>query len=591
MVIKILSSEISNQIAAGEVVERPASVVKELVENSIDAGATEMEIFIENGGKRLIKVVDNGQGLSKEDLEKAPLRHATSKINSVDDLFTIQSFGFRGEALAAMSSVSDFTMISKQRSFDKAYQIKIKAGEAEALEIASHNTGTTVAIKDLFYPTPARLQYLKNEATEYKNILKEIYGFALSHFDVGFKVYKDEKLTLDYPADVDFESRVKRVLKKFHSDLIPVAQEFRGFKVSGFICVPGAGVANKNNQYLLVNNRRIEDHRLAFAVREGYVQSAGIEKHLHPVFVLKIDIDPILVDVNVHPRKLEVKFAEPGEVFMGIKQAVIKSLEVISSIEGVSRELGSFAPSFLSQTSLPPRSNNQSAFSLLKSNLSFSDRNLERNTNIDIPVDDLNESLVEAVDTNSELLVIGQVDNKYILAQGTNGVYFFDQHALHERQRFEQFWKEYKAQDIHSQDLLIPQTLTFSEEEIILLAESKKVLENLGVKLLFPTDTTIEVLAMPLLLSEEPLEQVFEKMIKFFEEDQVGQNVLDQLMRKLLEYKSCRGAVMFGDKLDRAEMEKLILDFDRTDWKLLCPHGRPNHWFIPFSDLDKKFHR
>jgi len=592
MPIEVLPAQIRDQIAAGEVVERPASVIKELVENSLDAGATHIQIEIEQGGKKLIQVRDNGQGMSELDTEKSVLRHATSKISNIDDLFAIQSFGFRGEALAAMASVSHFTIVSRQQVDDEGTEVSIKAGGQKIVNQVAAPKGTTVRVENLFYPTPARLQYLKTDDTEYRAILKEVNGFALTNPSVHFVVTKDGKQAVELPR-VEVKDRAEQILRIKGSliDLNRRTTTGRGVSITGFACAPGECVRSKNHQWLFVNGRRIEDHKLAYAAREAYVQSCGIEKHLQPVFALFIEIDPILVDVNVHPRKLEVKFAEPGDVFSAVKATVMEGLRAFSmgqnEMAGVVRSFARFkatggvptaAPSFNFQGSFGQR------HSAVKQETDSWDPGAS-------PGQALNTEPIP----HGPLTVICQLEKKYILASSEQGVWFFDQHALHERQRFEVFWQEYKeevrSKNFEIQKLLVPQRVYLSESEVSLLHEKQLELRNLGLLVQFPADNCVAVLEIPQLLENEDLKSVFERIVEYLQHGQIGENILDQIMRKILEYKACRGAVMFGDHLDMAEMEKLITDFDSTDWKLLCPHGRPNHWFVPYSDLDKRFHR
>jgi DNA mismatch repair protein MutL len=574
MSIQILPQKVADQIAAGEVVERPASVVKELVENSLDARAESVDVYIGDGGKTLIEVRDDGLGMSREDAEKCVLRHATSKIKTIDDLFSIRSFGFRGEALAAISAVSKFELITQTESDETGTSVKCSGEDEPKISDASSNIGTLIRVQDLFYTTPARLAYLKTEETEYRAIVKEITNFALSKHDVSFKLFKDGKPTLDYPATQSEQARVEQVLKSLSTDLLPVSGKLAQNELTGFVCRPGMCAKSKNHQYLFVNGRRIEDFKLNYAVREAFLQSAGIEKHLHPVFVLFLETDPLLVDVNVHPRKLEVKFSEPREIFSLIKNSVTTALQK----SGTNQAFAPRTPQFSKPTS---------ASSMSAPKLNFSDQNAGRNFN----VPSFTKETEVKPEINSPLTLIGQVENKYIVAQSGEGVFFFDQHALHERQRFETFWDEYKKKKTQVQKLLTPQIFTFTEDEISLLHENRDEIVKLGFAISFPADNEVGVSEVPAMFSEKDLEQVLQDIMKYLGEDQVGEHVQDLLMRKLLEYKACRGSVMFGDPMKPVEMQKLLNDFETTQWRNLCPHGRPNHWFIPFGELDGKFHR
>ncbi|MDH3324612.1 MAG: DNA mismatch repair endonuclease MutL [Candidatus Peregrinibacteria bacterium] len=605
MQIQILPPQVRDQIAAGEVVERPASVIKELIENSIDAGAKNIEIFIENGGKDLIRIKDDGHGMSPEDAEKSILRHATSKIKNIDDLFAIQSFGFRGEALAAISAISNFELISKISKNNFGTILKISAGENKTIEEISSNNGTDISIKNLFFPTPARLQYLKTNSTEYRQITKEIFGFALYNYEVSFKVFNNKKLSFDFPATKDPKVRTQKILKKSSDDICPVSLKTPSLKISGFISRPENCSQNRTSQFLFVNGRRIEDHRLAFAVREAFKQSAGIEHGYYPAFVLFLEIDPILVDVNVHPRKLEVKFSEPGDVFSIVKKSVSQSLEKASSIpqnnfqpqtrvgeftkytepglNSPSKKIQQTAGSFFSPTQL---------VSQKKSNKDFSERNFNRNLfdsdeNFNTPETSNNIEDQEL----GELKLIGQVARKYILAENKSGLFIFDQHALHERQRFEMFWKKFENKKIPTQKLLVPQTIKMSETEVSILNENKKDFEELGFKINFPQDDEIKITEIPNLLENENLEKLFQNFVDYFESERISEHKIKKILRKLIEYKACRGAIMFGDKLETKEMQKILEDLKHTKFKWLCAHGRPNYIFHSFDELDHKFHR
>ncbi len=627
MSIQVLPPEIANQIAAGEVVERPASVVKECVENSLDAGAKNIEIHISDGGKELIKIIDDGKGMSPEDAKKCHLRHATSKISKIDDLFTVQSFGFRGEALAAISAVSDFTLITKRAEDETGTKIQIFAGKNITESPAPANTGTTIEIRKLFYPTPARLAHLKTNATEIREISREIQAFALANPQVSFKFFKDDKLALDLPA-TDKKTRVAEILKENPDDLAEVFFKSREISISGFLIKPGKCVSNKKSQFLFVNGRRIEDYKLAYAIREAYVQSAGIEHHLHPKFAIFIEIDPILVDVNVHPRKLEVKFAEAGDVFRAVKQACVSALEKVhttpfSGFVGTGRDLSAqnsqnFAGFQPSPQTLSPRERefssngrkNYQSFGInnnahkiprnypkmSKSGLNtysntsspdlktFSTQNFERNLqntgNFPLPEE-------KNIVPTGELKLIGQISRKYIMAEAENGIWIFDQHALHERQRFEEFWKSREKLTKEIQKLLVPYVLKIEDEDWETIWQNRSELQKLG----FEFSENKEVLAVPKILVKENLDQIFAGFSQYFSENKVGETPVDRFLRKILEYKSCRGAVMFGDKMEPAEMQKLLDDFQTTQWRNLCPHGRPNHIFWSFDDLDREFHR
>ena len=587
MKIHILPQEVADQIAAGEVVERPASVVKELMENAIDAEATQIDVFIKDGGKQLIEVRDNGNGMAPEDAQKCVLRHATSKISTIDDVFAIQSFGFRGEALAAISAISDFEVTTKRAEDDTGICIKVNAGKRISSNPAPANNGTLFRVKNLFQPVPARLAHVKKSSTEMSAIRRIFESFTLTHPHIGFSLHRDETIVLDFPIGEQFD-RVAKITKEFPHDLIKIEGNFSAVKIYGWVIKPGRCSTNKKSQLLWVNGRHIDDHKLSWAIREAYHQTAGIEKHLYPKFAIWIELDPLLVDVNVHPRKTEVKFCEPGEIWSALRNTVASGLQrsersFLSEKENVAQfteaqtrhqpTLNSFqTPSF---SSVPKQNTPHFSREFFAPTKSFSELHTERSRNIE-----------ETVPTGKFQLV-GQVARKYILAEAENGLWIFDQHALHERQRFEMFWQKREKFVKEKQTLLVPHTLQIDEEQRALLLAKREILNELG----FELDKNLNVLAIPSLVTEKDLDALLADLAEWIANEQVGEHATDKLLRKMLEYKACRGSVMFGDKMQQEEMQKLLDDFETTQWRNLCPHGRPNHIFWAFEDLDREFHR
>lgn len=582
--IHVLPSEVSDQIAAGEVVERPASVVKELVENAIDAGATHVVVRIVDGGRELIEVQDNGRGMSSVDAELCVQRHATSKISSIDDLFSVQTFGFRGEALAAISSVSEFELITRSSDVDAGTRVQIDCGKKLETESAAANVGTIFRIRNLFKPTPVRLAHLKNAGTESGYVKKEIEAFALAHPSVGFEFLRDEKNVLQL-APGTFASRTAEILNEKIEQLAEVEHLGQELKITGWVVAPGHCTPSRKHQWLLVNGRRIEDSKLAWAVREAYQQSAGIEKHLHPKFVLSLTLDPLLVDVNVHPRKLEVKFSEPGDVWKSVRDTVIAALHRSLSI-GSPVATFSHMPSPTPACSYSRSGGSGGAPSVRATNAAaslFAPKNFAALSS----ARDGNIEELERPTPTGELRLIGQIAQRYIAAQDESGVWMFDQHALHERQRFEEFWNKRDELVRERQQLLTPHQSNLSEDETARLIEHAETLAAVG----FEINVEGAVESVPSIFSSSPIDEVIQQLVDWIDGAQVGEHAVDHFLRKMLEYRSCRGAVMFGDRMEPEEMQRLLDDFGTTQWRNLCPHGRPNHWFIPFDELDAKFHR
>ncbi len=587
MKIHILPPEIADQIAAGEVVERPASVVKEMIENAIDAETTQIDVFIEDGGKQLIEVRDNGTGMAPVDAEKCVLRHATSKISTINDVFAIRSFGFRGEALAAISAISDFEIITKREEDAAGTRIKIEAGKIISNEPAPANNGTIFRVKNLFYPVPARLAHLKNSGIEMSAIRREFESFTLTYPHIGFKLSRDGKVVLDFPVGEQFD-RVAKILGEDTSTLIEVEGNLPAAKIYGWVLQPGRCGTSKKFQLLWVNGRHIDDYKLAWAIREAYHQTAGIEKHLYPKFALWIELDPLLVDVNVHPRKTEVKFSEPGDIWSAIKNTVTTGLQ---RSERSSLSAGGTVARF-SEANVPTPSytrNNSFSAGQRKGSVKFSHQLFTQPKSFSSLHSERNQSIENLAETEptGKLQLVGQVAQKYILAEAKNGLWIFDQHALHERQRFEMFWQDREKLVKEKQSLLVPHSPQLDEEQRELLLTKRETLIKLG----FELDENLNVLALPSLFTEKDLDALLADLAEWIGNEQIGEHTSDKLLRKMLEYKACRGSVMFGDSMQREEMQKLLDDFETTQWRNLCPHGRPNHIFWSFENLDKAFHR
>lgn len=586
MKIHILPQEIADQIAAGEVVERPASVVKELMENAIDAEATQIDVFIEDGGKKRIEVRDNGTGMSAKDAEKCVLRHATSKIETIDDVFAIRSFGFRGEALAAISAISDFEIITRQKEDESGTRVQVQGGKIISVKSAPANNGSIFLVQNLFAPVPARLAHLKNTGTEMSVIRREFESFALTHPHIGFKLFRDETLVLDFPIGEQF-NRIAKVIGENTSTFVKVEGNFSTVKIHGWTIQPGLCSTSKKSQLLWVNGRHIDDHKLVWAIREAYHQTAGIEKHLYPKFAIWIEVDPLLVDVNVHPRKTEVKFSEPGEIWSALRNTISSGLQRSERVSlGAKGNIARFTEtqtpyqpsSFQSPSFSERQKQNATYFSqeLFTQPKSFRDLNAERSG-----------ILEEKTTPVGKLQLVGQVARKYILAEAKNGLWIFDQHALHERQRFERFWKKRETLVKEKQTLLVPHSPQINEEQKELLLNEREQLNSLG----FEFDEMGNVSAIPSLFTEKDIDTLLSDLADWLENKQIGEHTPDKLLRKILEYKACRGSVMFGDEMQREEMQKLLNDFETTQWRNLCPHGRPNHIFWAFENLDREFHR
>ena len=456
-IIHALSPEVANTIAAGEVVERPVSIVKELVENSIDAQATYIQIYIEDGGKKLIRIVDNGVGISKEDLAKVAKRHHTSKINSVDDLLNINSHGFRGEALASIAAVSDFEIRSRLHDSEHGWQVKIKSSEREIKPIGIPE-GTEVMVANLFKTIPARKNFLKSDNTEFAHILEYIHEIALVFNTISFGLYKDGKEVFKTANNQNSEQLLSEILgKDLAPKLIPIHADHPQVSVNGWVTEPGLGVTNRPKQFIFVNNRPIDDATIRGAIYQGY--NALLGRQEKPQFIVMIKISPHLVDFNVHPQKKEVRFIDSHLVFELVKQAVSSSLGSFSfktdPIVQQDSSTGQMIPTTydFTQPSRPIRP--------------FYSKSSNQNIEKEYTSQPQSFSSFEFTQTENNKANIMQVLNCYLIEELTDGMMVYDQHALHERILYEQFIESFLTQKgIGKQALLVPVTVGLTPVEI-----------------------------------------------------------------------------------------------------------------------------
>ncbi len=584
--IAVLPPEVRDQIAAGEVVERPASIIKELVENSLDAGAQNISVTVKAGGKELIIIQDDGHGMTENDAQLSLQRHATSKISTINDLFSVGTYGFRGEALAAISSVSTLALTTKTADAETGTKLTVKSGHKSSPEAAPCNVGTHISVENLFDATPARKQYLKSDEAEYRAVYRTISELALAFPSVSFSLYKGEKRTLHLPLAAQNEDRTKQVFARFSGNLLPVLHTAPGLSISGMVATPDSVTGTRGWQYLLVNGRPVSDPKLIGAVRRAMISSVGLEKHLHPAFVLRLQIDPILVDVNVHPRKSEVKFAEPRDVYGSVISAVTNTLQNHSQ--------NMFSGSQMPHLPVPnytTKKPKDTSFSFPQA--SFSERHSQRNTPSLLAQTAHFHSTDELAKTPSQsgqFRFLAQVDNQLLVADGGDAMYIFDQHALHERQRFEVLLKQHESKSITTQALLVPLELSLSETEKSTLDEHFEQIAALGFVVKTGGKKTLLKSVPQIVQTKKPDELLLDTLHALATESQ-SQTSLEAVIRQIIETRACRGSVMFGHPMTAAEAQALLDSFAKTEYPDLCPHGRPNFYTIAKSDLMKHFHR
>lgn len=591
MSIQILPANLRDQIAAGEVVERPASIIKELIENSLDAGATQINIIVKNGGKDLIEIEDNGTGMTKKDAELSVQRYATSKISTIEDLYNIHTFGFRGEALASIASVSNFTLQSRTANDLVGTQIKLKGGDQKSLTEMGTKIGTKVIIQDLFYNIPARLKFLKADTTENLYILKTIQNFACINPNVSFRYINNGKVVLDLlPEENSLQGIKKRLEKVFRkeliSDLEKIELDLGYLKITGFASTQNQPQNNRNYQYTFVNQRNIEDRTIKAAINEVYQNL--IPRGSYPAYFLFLEISPDLVDVNVHPRKTEVKFLNQQEVFQAVKKTFEKSfsnnLQQPNFTHSFSSHLSHYQTK-KSESYLPKQNyntiNNRKEISLA---LDFSKNLLQ-------PLQNRDFIEFQSEEEQKDWKIIGQIAQSYILIEKKDGIYFLDQHAADEKIKYEKIKSDYQNKKNFTQALLIPLKIEVSFVEKEIIEQNLEWLQKLGFELEHLGENTYLITSIPQEIAELEITQVFLDMLDELADELKNKIDFENLLEKSFKYFACRSAVMFGDKMEFVEMQRLVQTVFLHPEYQTCPHGRPFFWQIPFQELNKKFKR
>ena len=611
--IKILPESLANKIAAGEVVNRPESVVKELMENSIDAGAKQIDVYIKNAGKNLIQVIDDASGMSEEDALLSINRHATSKISSIDDLEAIKTLGFRGEALASIAAVSIFELKTRMEADELGVLIRIGEGESISKEKGAYPVGTSVTVKNLFYNVPARRNFLKTNSTELKHIIETFKRIALSHPDIAFRLINDDDPIFDLYKH-DYKERIRAIFGENIVDVIIEAKEITDYlSLSGFITKPAYLRRSKGEQYFFLNNRYVQSKIVNHAVFSAYENL--MEKGDYPFFVLFLTVDPKKVDVNVHPSKLEVKFDDEREIYSFVNAVIKKTLGSYDLVPAVSftgdssdREALRFNSSqrsdrsdfsdrpFANQTDTNKR---RSIFSEDEIDQLFEDLNREiKSTAPDSQVEHPFESTAQkevyhesdsVQSASQETPFIVLLHNKYILSQIKSGLMIIDSHIAHERVLYEKALQSFEANIPFSQHLLFPQIVKLDPADYQLVKELEPYLTNLGFTLKFKSKNVVEIIGIPSDLKSEHESETLLDILHEFRKNQQEKHleVRDNLAKSF----SCKAAIKAGDKLSEKEMRILVDKLFATSMPYVCPHGRPIVIKIPIQELDKRFGR
>jgi len=582
MPIQQLPSHLINQIAAGEVVERPASVVKELLENSLDAGAGSVQIDIVAGGQKLIRIRDDGKGIAQSELKLALARHATSKIASLEDLEAVASLGFRGEALPSIASVARLSLTSRAVEADSAWQVEADSGNVSAPAPAAHPQGTTVEVHDLFYNTPARRRFLRTERTEYGHIEKWVRRLALSRPQIAFTLTHNRRTALNLPAASDAESRRQRIAQlcgeAFADQCVYVEKEAEGIALSGWIGLPTFNRSQPDLQYWFVNGRSITDRTLSHAVRHAYRDVLFHGRY--PAYVLDLTIDPAGVDANAHPAKHEVRFRDGRRVHGVVSQTVEVALKetrpgghnvtpIPMNRDAVFRQ-GSMALATAPSSSAVRES--LAAYRALATAPAF---------------DEVAESAGEVPPLG---FAVAQLAGIYILAENRDGLVVVDMHAAHERIVYEKLKRGYEGRSLVRQPLLVPEVINVAESEASLVEHSGQLLEQLGLVVDRSGPTSLTVREVPALLKGADVESLLRDVLSDLSES--GQsNRIDDVSDDYLATMACHNSVRANRQLTLEEMNALLREMENTERADQCNHGRPTWTAITLTELDRLFLR
>lgn len=592
--IRRLPSNLINQIAAGEVVERPASAVKELVENAIDAGATHIEIMLRDGGRSLITVMDNGCGIPSQEMALALERHATSKLPD-EDLFNIVSLGFRGEALPSIGAVSRLTLTSRTASSVEGWKISVEGGVLGPLEPTPFAKGTKIEVRDLFFAIPARLKFLKTPATETTHVVEIVQRLAMAYEHITFVLKTDQRtlLSLDAVASTP-EGQLKRLSEIMGSDFfenaLPVNAEREGFKMTGFISLPTLNRSNAQMQFLFINGRPVRDKILAGAVRAAYQDFLAHDRH--PLLTLFLEVPSRFVDMNVHPAKTEVRFQDSGLVrgfIVSVLKATLSGMAHRTSTSSAHKALVAMA------STSPQNQRSFSSFSSRSSSLRPASSSFFVQESRDIRATPFARTLVaEKEESSPEAFPLGaacaQLHETYIIAQTEDGLVIVDQHAAHERLVYERLKKGLETTGVKRQLLLIPEIIEMTESELSMLMQHAENLEKLGLVFDEFGDRAIAVREIPALLGHTDICL----LVKDLAEELVELGASFKLKEKIHEVCSlmaCHGSVRAGKKMSISEMNDLLRQMEATPYSGQCNHGRPTQVELKLSDIEKLFGR
>jgi len=548
--IRVLPSGLVSKIAAGEVIERPASVVKELLENSLDAGSSNIRIEVELGGRKRIVVMDDGEGMSREDALLAFERHATSKIREEEDLLSIRTLGFRGEALPSIAAVSRTLLVTRTTDELSGTQILVEGGQVREVMETGSPPGTRVEVSDLFYNLPARRKFLRGVQTEMAHIIEVVTRMALAHFSVGFSLAHNKRVLFNLPPTQDERSRIRAILgKEVASQLVRIADSEGEGEMKGWATLPTYVRGSSKGIYIYVNGRYIKDKLISHAVLEAYRRL--IPAKMYPVVILSISVPPSDVDVNVHPTKMEVRFRKPEQLHRWVSGSLRRALD--HPLEGQTLE------------ALEARK--------------------------DYPFSSSPNFMIDEQGSSSSLWrMVGQIKGTYIVMEGEEGVVIVDQHAAHERVLYESLKRSLQTKTLPKQHFLVPQLIEMKEEEAQLLLGHREELARVGLDLEGFGGKTLAVNSVPSFLQGEDLASLLEALAE--ELAQWGEGgVLEGVLDRICVLLACHGAIKANRRLQEEEVRALLRRWEDTAYPATCPHGRPIFVKWSWRDLERWFKR
>ena len=601
-IIQLLPDSIANQIAAGEVVQRPASAVKELLENSIDAGAKNIKLIVKDAGKGLLQIIDDGAGMSETDARMSLERHATSKIRKAEDLFTIRTMGFRGEALASIAAVSQLEMKTRTANKELGTLLVVEASEVKKQELVACEKGTSISVKNLFYNIPARRNFLKSNPVELKHIIDEFQRLALAHSDIAFTFIQGDEVIYDLPAakSGSLSQRIVNLFGKTYQEQLATCQEETDYvKVTGYVGKPEFARKTRGEQFLFVNKRFIRSNYLGHAVMTAF--EGLLPENSYPFYVIFIEIDPKHIDVNVHPTKTEIKFDDERAVYAVVRAAVRQSLgthnlaptidfqgdvNVMSKLGSTSSDINReiyFDERFSTSLNRSNQQNWEKLFEGESTSKLFQPEVTQSAFKVEqaLPLTGDQPSVAEKTLT--------QLHDKFILRQVKNGMMIVDQQGAHERILFEKFMEDMKYKSAATQQSLFPKTITFPAADFALIMEVEQEIKALGFRFEVFGKNTVLVNGVPANLKFASEKQLFEGLIDQFKHNQSELSL--PLQENLARALAKRASVKAGQKLEREEMQELLTSLFSCKTPNYSPEGRPTFYIFELSKLETYFNR